>query len=78
MSTLPGVERFQARDGTSLLTICCGANDELTALPILGPEQVPAGALVFIPMSVPVAEKIIHRWRHLPFDFRFVASNRPI
>jgi hypothetical protein len=29
MSTLPGVERFQARDGTSLLTICCGANDEL-------------------------------------------------
>jgi 2-polyprenyl-3-methyl-5-hydroxy-6-metoxy-1,4-benzoquinol methylase len=51
---------------------------ELTGLPILGPEQVPAGALVFIPMSVPVAEKIIHRWRHLPFDFRFVASNRPI
>jgi 2-polyprenyl-3-methyl-5-hydroxy-6-metoxy-1,4-benzoquinol methylase len=50
---------------------------ELTGLPILGPEQVPAGALVFIPMSVPVAEKIIHRWRHLPFDFRFVASNRP-
>ena len=51
---------------------------ELTGLPILGPEQVPAGALVFIPMSVPVAEKIIHRWRHLPLDFRFVASNRPI
>ena len=50
---------------------------ELTGLPILGPEQVPAGALVFIPMSVPVAEKIIHRWRHLPLDFRFVASNRP-
>lgn len=51
---------------------------ELTGLPILGPEQVPAGALVFIPMSVPVAEKIIHRWRHLALDFRYVASNRPV
>ncbi len=51
---------------------------ELTSLPILGPEQVPAGALVFIPMSVPVAEKIIYRWRHLSLDFRFVASNRPV
>jgi SAM-dependent methyltransferase len=51
---------------------------ELTGLPILGPERVPAGALVFIPMSVPVAEKIIHRWRHLSLDFRFVASNRPV
>lgn len=50
---------------------------QLAGLPILGPEQVPTGALVFIPMSVPVAEKIIHRWRHLPLDFRFVASNRP-
>jgi SAM-dependent methyltransferase len=49
---------------------------ELARLPILAPQQVPAGALVFIPMSVPVAEKIIHRWRHLPLDFRFVASNR--
>ena len=50
---------------------------ELTGLPILGPEQVPAGALVFIPMSAPVTKKMIHRWRHLPLDFRFVASNRP-
>jgi 2-polyprenyl-3-methyl-5-hydroxy-6-metoxy-1,4-benzoquinol methylase len=49
---------------------------ELTGLPILGPAQVPAGAVVFIPMSVPVAEKIMHRWRHLAIDFRFVASNR--
>ena len=49
---------------------------ELTGLPILGPAQVPAGALVFIPMSVPVAEKIMYRWRHLSIDFRFVASNR--
>jgi len=51
---------------------------ELSGLPILGPEQVPAGAAVFIPMSVPVAEKIMQRWRHLPIDFRFVAMNRPI
>ena len=51
---------------------------ELTGLPILRPDQVPADALVFIPMSVPVAEKIIHRWRHLSLDFRFVASNRPV
>jgi 2-polyprenyl-3-methyl-5-hydroxy-6-metoxy-1,4-benzoquinol methylase len=51
---------------------------ELTGLPILGPAQVPAGALVFIPMSVPVAEKIIDRWRHLSIDFRFVATNRPM
>ncbi len=51
---------------------------ELAGLPILGPTQVPAGALVFIPMSVPVSEKIIDRWRHLPIDFRFVATNRPM
>jgi hypothetical protein len=51
---------------------------ELTGLPIFGPAQVPGGALVLIPMSVPVAEKIIDRWRHLPIDFRFVATNRPM
>jgi SAM-dependent methyltransferase len=51
---------------------------ELAGRPILGPAQVPAGALVFIPMSVPVAEKIIDRWRHLPINFRFVATNRPV
>jgi 2-polyprenyl-3-methyl-5-hydroxy-6-metoxy-1,4-benzoquinol methylase len=51
---------------------------ELAGLPILGPTQVPASALVFIPMSVPVSEKIIDRWRHLPIDFRFVATNRPM
>ncbi len=50
----------------------------LLDLPILGPAQVPAGAVVFIPMSVPVAEKIMHRWKHLPIDFRYVASNRPV
>jgi SAM-dependent methyltransferase len=50
----------------------------LTDLPILAPAQVPAGSAVFIPMSVAVAEKIIGRWRHLPIDFRFLASNRPI
>ncbi len=50
----------------------------LTGLPILSPAQVPPGALVFIPMSVAVAEKIMDRWRDLPIDFRFVASNRPI
>ena len=51
---------------------------QLTGLPILSPAQVPAGSLVFIPMSVAVAEKIMHRWRELPIDFRFVASNRPL
>jgi SAM-dependent methyltransferase len=50
----------------------------LTGLPILAPAQVPTGSLVFIPMSVAVAEKIISRWQHLPIDFRFVASNRPM
>jgi hypothetical protein len=50
----------------------------LTGLPILAPAQVPAGSLVFIPMSVAVAEKIISRWQHLQIDFRFVASNRPM
>jgi len=51
---------------------------QLTGLPILSPAQAPAGSLVFIPMSVAVAEKIMSRWRQLPIDFRFVASNRPI
>jgi len=51
---------------------------ELTGLPIMAPSQVPAGSLVFIPMSVAVAEKIMARWKHLPIDFRFVASNRPV
>ncbi len=50
---------------------------ELEGQPILGPAQIPSGAVVFIPMSVSVAEKIIQRWRHLPVDFRYVASNRP-
>lgn len=44
---------------------------------ILSPEQVPAGAVVFIPMSVPVAEKIMARWKNSPIDFRYVDSNRP-
>jgi SAM-dependent methyltransferase len=51
---------------------------QLTGLPILSPAQVPPGSRVFIPMSVAVAEKIMSRWRHLPIDFRYVASNRPI
>jgi|FEC22Drversion2_1045045.scaffolds.fasta_scaffold00309_3 SAM-dependent methyltransferase len=51
---------------------------QLTGLPILPPAEVPPGSLVFIPMSVPVAEKIMGRWRELPIDFRFVASNRPV
>ena len=51
---------------------------KLLDLPILGPAQVPSDAVVFIPMSVAVAEKIIHRWQHLPADFRYVASNRPV
>ena len=51
---------------------------ELDGVPIFGPSQVPAGSLVFIPMSVPVAEKIIARWRHLAVEFRFVSTNRPL
>lgn len=51
---------------------------QLTGLPILAPAQVPPGSLVFIPMSVAVAEKIMGRWRDLPIDFRFVPSNRPV
>jgi SAM-dependent methyltransferase len=49
----------------------------LTGLPILAPAQVPPGSLVFIPMSVAVAQKIMSRWGNLPIDFRFVASNQP-
>ena len=51
---------------------------ELQDRPILGPAQVPSGAVIFIPMSVGVAEKIIRRWQHLPADFRYVATNRPV
>lgn len=51
---------------------------ELAGLPILSPSQAPRGALVFIPMSAPVAEKIIERSRHLPLEFRFVPWNRPM
>jgi 2-polyprenyl-3-methyl-5-hydroxy-6-metoxy-1,4-benzoquinol methylase len=51
---------------------------ELLGRPILGPPQVPSGAVVFIPMSVLVAEKIINRWKHLPIKFRYAPSNRPI
>jgi SAM-dependent methyltransferase len=46
-------------------------------LPILGPTQVPAGARVFIPMSMAVAERIIRRWQSLPIDFQYVGANRP-
>src|SRR5258708_39399110 len=51
---------------------------ELLDVPILGPAQVPSGAVIFIPMSVGVAEKIIHRWQNLAVDFRYVATNRPV
>jgi hypothetical protein len=51
---------------------------QLAGLPILSPAQAPAGSLVFIPMSVAVAENIMNRWRQLPIDFRFVPSNRPL
>jgi len=43
----------------------------------VAPAQAPAGAVVLIPMSVPVAEKIIERWKQLPVDFRYVPMNRP-
>jgi SAM-dependent methyltransferase len=51
---------------------------ELAGVPIFSPSQVPPGSLVFIPMSVAVAEKIIGRWRHLPVEFRFASTNRPV
>jgi len=50
---------------------------QLMGRPIVAPAQMPAGAVVFIPMSVAVAEKIIDRWRQLPVDFRYVPTNRP-
>ncbi|MFZ5781020.1 MAG: class I SAM-dependent methyltransferase [Pseudomonadota bacterium] len=46
--------------------------------PIVSPAQVPAKAVVFIPMSVAVAGKIMHRWKDLPIDFRYVPTNRPM
>jgi hypothetical protein len=49
----------------------------LMGRPILAPAQVCEGALVFIPMSVAVAEKIMERWKRLPVEFRYVPSNRP-
>jgi SAM-dependent methyltransferase len=49
----------------------------LMDLPIVDPSRVPEGALVFIPMSVAVAERIIQRWKGHPIDFRYVPSNRP-
>jgi hypothetical protein len=50
---------------------------QLMGKPIMAPAQVPAGALVFIPMSVAVAERIIDRWKQLPVDFRYEPTNRP-
>ena len=50
---------------------------QLMGRPIVAPAQMPAGAVVFIPMSVAVAEKIIDRWKQLPVDFRYVPTNRP-
>jgi SAM-dependent methyltransferase len=46
--------------------------------PIVAPAQVPSGAVVFIPMSVAVAGKIMQRWKDLSIDFRYVATNRPM
>ena len=51
---------------------------QLMGLPILAPADVPANAVVFIPMSASVAERIIQRWRHRSIAFRFVAMNRAL
>jgi SAM-dependent methyltransferase len=48
----------------------------LMGRPILGLDQVPAGARVFIPMSAPVAEGIISRARGLPIQFCYLDWNR--
>ena len=45
--------------------------------PILGCSDVPPGATVFIPMSAPVAQRIIERWRHLDIDFQYLEWNQP-
>jgi SAM-dependent methyltransferase len=50
---------------------------QLMGRPIVAPAQAPAGAVVFIPMSVAVAERIIERWKQLAVDFRYVPTNRP-
>jgi SAM-dependent methyltransferase len=50
---------------------------QLMGRPIMAPAQMPAGAVVFIPMSVAVAQKIIDRWKQLPVDFRYVPTNQP-
>ena len=50
---------------------------QLLDLPIIDPSRVPEGALVFIPMSVAVAERIIQRWKGHAIDFRYVPTNRP-
>jgi hypothetical protein len=50
---------------------------QLMDRPIVAPAGIPAGAVVFIPMSVAVAERIIDRWKQLPVDFRYEPTNRP-
>lgn len=50
---------------------------QLMGRPIVAPAELPAGALVFIPMSVTVAHKIIDRWKQLPVEFRYEPTNRP-
>lgn len=49
----------------------------LAGLPIIAPLQVPSDAVVFIPMPVAIADRIIGRWKHLPIDFRFVTPGTP-
>lgn len=50
---------------------------QLMGRPIVAPAAAPAGAVIFIPMSVAVAHKIIERWKQLPVDFRYEPTNRP-
>jgi len=50
----------------------------LMGRPILGTGQVPTGATVFIPMSAPVAERIIGRAQGLSIRFRYLDWNRAV
>jgi hypothetical protein len=51
---------------------------QLLGQPIFGMDNVPPGATVFIPLSVPVAQAIIARARAYPIRFVYADGNRPV
>jgi hypothetical protein len=50
---------------------------ELMGHPIRGFAEIPPGSTVFIPMSAPVAKRIVQRWHHLDIDFQYLEWNQP-